>query len=41
MGIFTTNEFYTQHSQNPNINVGMEMEKIWTSNVCNIFLRSS
>ncbi len=41
MGILTTYEFYTQHSHNCNRNVGMEMEKIWTSNVYNIFLRSS
>jgi hypothetical protein len=41
LGILTANEFYTQHSQNPNKNVRMEMVKIWISNVYNIFFRSS
>jgi hypothetical protein len=39
-GILTTNEFYTQHFQNPNRNVGMETVKIWTSNVCSIVLKN-
>jgi hypothetical protein len=39
--ILTTNEFYTQHSQNLNRNVGMETINIWTSNVSSGFFRFS
>jgi len=41
LGILTTNGFYTQHSQNPNKNVRMEMVKVWINNVYNIFFKSS
>jgi hypothetical protein len=41
LGILTSIKFYTQNSQNPNRNVGVETVKVLTGNVCSFFFRSS